>query len=162
MPFTYTLCFLTRREDVLMLYRNKPPNQFKWNGVGGKLMSGESPLAACLREVYEETGYRLVTARFAGTLTWTGFEDFADGGQGGLYLFTAPAPTGRPTSSAEGELRWHPRQWVYTSTEVVSNIPYFAPQILEGAPPQVYHFDYHAGQIAHHVVRPLPADFSIE
>lgn len=158
MLLTFTLCFLTRDDNVLMLHRNKPPNQFKWNGVGGKLMPGESPLAACLREVYEETGYRLTTAHFAGLLTWTGFENFADGG---LYLFTAPAPAGRPTPSAEGELRWHPRQWVYTSAEVVSNLPYFAPQILDGAPPQVYHFDYRAGQIVHHAIRPLPAGFKV-
>ena len=96
----YTLCFLTREDEVLMLYRNKPPNQFKWNGVGGKLLPGESPLAACLREVREETGYHLRSARFAGLLTWSSFEDLGDGG---LYLFTAPAPPGNPIAGVEGE-----------------------------------------------------------
>jgi 8-oxo-dGTP diphosphatase len=153
MLLLYTLCFLTRGDDVLMLYRNQPPNQYKWNGVGGKLLPGENPLAACLREVREETGYTLTTARFAGLLMWSGFEGHADGG---LYLFTAPAPPGDPVPGVEGELRWQSRQWVFASPEVVSNIPYFAPLILDGAPPQVYHFDYRAGQIVGHVVRPLP------
>jgi 8-oxo-dGTP diphosphatase len=158
MNLTYTLCFLTRGDEVLMLYRNKPPNQFKWNGVGGKLLPGESPLTACLREVQEETGYTLPTARFAGLLTWAGFDGFADGG---LYLFTAPAPSGNAIPSVEGELRWQPRHWVFTSPEVVSNIPHFAPLILDGAPPQVYHFDYQQGQIVQHLIRPLPAHYSI-
>lgn len=158
MQLAYTLCFLTRGDEVLMLHRAKPPNQNKWNGVGGKLRLGELPLAACLREVYEETGYHIVTARFAGLLTWAGFEDLADGG---LYLFTAPAPpVGDPISGPEGNLRWQSRRWVSTSPEVVSNIPYFAPAILDHAPPQLYHFDYHQGQIAHHLIRPLPAAYT--
>ena len=44
-----------------MLHRRRPPNQGLWNGVGGRIEAGEPPLAACLREVQEETGYRLAT-----------------------------------------------------------------------------------------------------
>lgn len=102
MNFNFTLCFLMRGDDVLLLYRRRPPNRGKWNGVGGRLEPGETPLAACLREVREETGYVLETARFAGLLTWTGFE-IADGG---LYLFLAEAPASEPHANAEGELRW--------------------------------------------------------
>ena len=80
-PLTFTLCFLTRDDQVLLLKRRRPPNQGLWNGVGGHVEPGETPLAACLREVREETGYRLKTARFAGILTWRGFEIPA----GGLY-----------------------------------------------------------------------------
>jgi 8-oxo-dGTP diphosphatase len=156
MRLTYTLCFLTRGDDVLMLHRRNPPNQGKWNGVGGKIHSekGESPLAACLREVEEETGYRLQTARFAGLLTWSGFEVE----DGGLYLFVAEAPEGEPRATGEGELQWKPRAWAFSAPEVVSNIHHFAPATLRvnGAPPQVYHFDYRDGEIIHHVVKPLP------
>lgn len=153
--FTYVLCFLVRANQVLMLHRRNPPNQGLWNGVGGRLEAGETPRAACLREVREETGFAVPQLRFAGLLTWSGFPGAADGG---LYIFTAPAPPGEPAPCEEGELRWQSREWVCTAEGVVSNIHYFAPQVLDGAPPQVYHFDYGAqGQILHHQVRCLPA-----
>ncbi len=140
-----------------MLHRAYAPNRGLWNGVGGKIAPGEDPLAACLREVREETGYQIPSARFAGLLTWEGFEV----SDGGLYLFTAPAPQGDPAPCAEGELRWQTRAWVCTAPEVVSNIHYFAPLILDGAPPQVYHFVYREGRLARHERRPLPIEFEL-
>ena len=53
----FTVCFLFRNEDILMLLRNKPPNQGLWNGVGGHIELGESPYESCLREVKEEAGF---------------------------------------------------------------------------------------------------------
>jgi 8-oxo-dGTP diphosphatase len=151
-PLTHVLCFLTRGELVLMLHRYKPPNQGLWNGVGGRIEPGETPLAACLREVREESGYKLSMARFAGLVTWRGSETPA----GGMYLFTAPAPAGDPIPCEEGILRWQPRAWVLSSPQVVSNIHVFGPPALDGTPPQVYHFEYRDGQIVRHELRPLP------
>lgn len=153
LPLIYTLCFLTRADQVLLLKRRRPPNQGLWNGVGGHVEPGERPLAACLREVREETGYALATARFAGILTWCGFEI----PPGGLYLFTSAAPEGNPLAGDEGELQWRPRAWLFTSPEVVSNLHYVGPHILNGAPPQDYYFEYEQGQIVRHEARPLPA-----
>jgi len=152
-PITFTLCFLTRADQVLLLKRRFPPNQGLWNGVGGHLEPGERPLEACLREVREETGYVLTQARFGGVLTWSGFEIPA----GGLYLFTADAPAGEPTLCAEGVLEWHSRSWFFNSPEVVSNLHTVGPALLSGAPPQEYYFEYSAGQIVHYAVRPCPA-----
>ena len=42
----YTLCFLTRGDDILMLKRNHAPNRGLWNGVGGKIGPGETPVDA--------------------------------------------------------------------------------------------------------------------
>jgi len=152
-PLQFTLCFLTRGDDVLMLYRNRPPNQGLWNGVGGHIEPGEMPESACRREVEEETGFHLDSVHFAGLLTWTGFEIPA----GGLYLYTAPAPAGEPVASDEGFLQWQSRADVFTSPAVVENLHFVLPAILNGAPPQVYHFDYRSGQIIEHTVQPLPA-----
>lgn len=140
--FRYTLLFLTRQDgaEVLMLHRRNPPNQGFWNGVGGRLEPGEGPLQAVLREAREETGYGISLACFAGVLTWEGHSEPA----GGLYIFTAPVPPGEPGAPLddEGELAWKPREWVLSSPEVVSNIPLFGPYVLNGAPPQDYHFIY--------------------
>ncbi|HMD89146.1 MAG TPA: NUDIX domain-containing protein [Anaerolineaceae bacterium] len=148
----YTLCFLTRRDQVLMLHRRNPPNQGLWNGVGGRIEPGELPLASVLREVREETGFQLATAHFAGLLTWRGFEVQ----DGGLYIFTAAAPQGEAVGNDEGKLAWKPMQWVFSSDEVVSNIHVFGPPVLSGAPPQVYDFEYRSGQILSYQISPLP------
>jgi len=155
----YTLCFLTRGEQVLMLLRDRPPNQGLWNGVGGRIEPGEAPIEACLREVREETGYRLTALHFAGLLTWKGFarpEEPATNFSGGLYIFTAEAPPGEPAACDEGRLEWKLRTWMFSSPEVVSNIHVFGPLILDGAAAQVYHFDYRGGEIQGHRIFPLP------
>lgn len=150
----YTLCFLTREDQILMLHRRNPPNQGLWNGVGGRLEAGESARDCVLREVREETGFFLPEVHFAGVLTWEGFETPA----GGLYLFTAAAPAGEPVACAEGPLAWKPRRWVFSSPEVVANIHRFGPLALNGCPPQQYHFVYQAGHIIQFDIRPLSAE----
>jgi 8-oxo-dGTP diphosphatase len=143
MIIPYVLCFLTRADQVLLLNRKNSPNQGLWNGVGGHIEPGETPLAACLREVYEETGYRLEDAKYYGVLTWEGFE-IADGG---LHLFMAQAPTGEPLACSEGHLEWKPCKWLFTSPEVVENLHYVAPAMWNGAAPSRYHFVYQDGNI---------------
>jgi 8-oxo-dGTP diphosphatase len=186
-PLVYTLCFLTRGDEVLMLLRNKPPNRGLWNGVGGHIEPGEKPLQSVLREVAEETGYVLPTARFCGLLTWEGYEIPSGGSirvplySAGLYIFTAAVPQettagccvipqettagccatpeGEPRTTPEGALAWKPKRWVFTSDDVVSNIHYFGPRVLDGATPQIYHFAYRDGLIQSHTVYPLPEGF---
>jgi len=157
-PLDFTLCFLTRPGEVLLLHRSKPPNQGKWNGVGGHIEPGETPLAACLREVQEETGYRVESARFGGLLTWQGFEI----SPGGLYLFTAAAPAGAAVSGMEGQLEWQPNAWAGSAPEVVDNLHYVLPPLLDSAAPAVYHFEYAAGHIRRHTRHPLPAGFTTQ
>ena len=153
-PLTYTLCFLTRGDAVLLVHRRNPPNQGLWNGVGGHLEPGETPLAGCLREVAEETGYLLPTTRFAGLLTSEGFEVTA----GGLYLFTAAAPPGDPHPCDEGDLAWHSLAWVLSSPAVVGNIHRFGPAIFNNEKPAWHHCRYQAGQLLSYASQPLPDD----
>ena len=149
----YTLCFLIHAEHILMLKRERPPNRGLWNGVGGKIEPGETPVDACLREVEEETGFRVQRLRFLGIMTWEGFEI----PPGGLYLFSAPAPEGPFRGAEEGLLRWWHKRWVFSSAEVVDNIHIFGPAMFANLAPRWWHFCYDHGTIRDHQVRNLPA-----
>ncbi|GGH77089.1 8-oxo-dGTP diphosphatase [Pullulanibacillus pueri] len=104
----YTICFLQRGDDVLMLNRLKTPEMGVWNGVGGKLEPGESPKTCALREIYEETGIKLYDIQEKGTVTWNG--------KGGMYVFVATLPKDfdykTPKVTTEGLLDWKPLHWL--------------------------------------------------
>ena len=88
-------------------------------------------------------------------LTWDGFEVPS----GGLYIFTAAAPPGKPVPiDNEGQLAWKPRCWVCSAPEVVSNIHRVLPPVLAGEPPHHYYFSYRNGRIIRHEVLPLSQD----
>ena len=154
----YTLIFLTRGDQILMLHRRKSPNRGLWNGIGGHIEAGETPLACALRETREETGFSVEQLTFHGLLTWEGYETPA----GGLYIFSGEAPAGDPTGDDEGELAWKPRAWVFSSSEVVSNIHIMGPAVFNGDPPRIYHFNYSGGGgFDHYEFRNLPPGLKI-
>ncbi|MEJ5314324.1 MAG: hypothetical protein WHS45_08075, partial [Anaerolinea sp.] len=66
-----------------------------------------------------------------------------------------------PQDCGEGQLAWKPREWVFQSLEVVSNIHVFAPYILNGAKPLHYHFIYEDGQIRAYKISPLSAELRL-
>jgi 8-oxo-dGTP diphosphatase len=157
----YTLCFLTRADQVLLLLRSNPPNAGLWNGVGGHIEPGETPRQGMLREITEETGYPVTEVDFRGVLTWNGFE-IQDGG---LYIFTAAVDRLTPPAelpASEGRLAWQPREWLLSGTKVVENIHYFAPYMLTPGPALHFHFDYHGHTILSHAVQPLPGWVDID
>lgn len=123
MDLKYVLCFIRRGEHVLMLYRNKEPNKNRWNGVGGKIEQGESPEQAAVREVKEETGMQVQNMTYRGIVTWNGL--------GGMYVFLIDDVRGELRESEEGRLEWKRLDWVWQSPQVVSNIRYFLPVMLE-------------------------------
>ncbi len=103
-----TLCYLKNQGKTLMLYRNKRADDYhqsKWNGLGGKLMPGESPEECLRREVYEESGLRVKEARLRGFITFPMFDGREDWY---VFVYTAAAFSGKLRESPEGELRWIP------------------------------------------------------
>ncbi len=68
-----TLCYLIKDNKYLMLHRTKKAkdiNSGKYIGVGGHVEEGESPLECIKREVKEETGFTLNSARCRGHITF--------------------------------------------------------------------------------------------
>lgn len=170
MEIPYTICFCCYQQHVLMLYRAFPPNAQLWNGLGGKIEVGETPLASVRREMQEEAGIDLREASsvfFAGIVTWglTGHDAVK-----GMYVFIAHLSEQQAEhissfNTPEGLIAWKPLAWVRDrhNPAVVSNIPHFLPSMLEAQTPCEYFCEYErAGFLTETfrqmVMRPLPAD----
>ena len=103
-----TLCYVRSGGRTLMLHRNKKIGDVhlgKWNGLGGKLESGESPDECVVREVREESGLTILDARLRGVLT---FPAFRDGEDWLVFVYTATRFEGALGECAEGTLKWIP------------------------------------------------------
>ena len=73
LPLITTHCYLEHDGKFLMLHRvskKDDVNKGKWIGVGGKFEEGEAPEECIRREVMEETGFELRSAKFRGILTF--------------------------------------------------------------------------------------------
>lgn len=160
----YTICFCLCQDKILMLYRSKPPNRQKWNGLGGKLHVGETPLACVHREMLEEADIDVRLAhelRYTGIVTWNVGSDLLSP-TGGMYAFVAHLPPDwllweGERDTREGLLCWQPLSWVCDTTNptVVSNIPRFLPRMLAKKTPHEYFCAYQGDKFMHMVVRKL-------
>lgn len=73
--------------QTLVVQRAKPPYAGRWNFLGGKIESGESPKRSAIRELAEEAGIKRSerTVRFCGVALWPTSADMLIG----MYLFKA-------------------------------------------------------------------------
>jgi 8-oxo-dGTP diphosphatase len=134
----YTICFIQRKDKILMLNRHSFPQMGVWNGVGGKLDAGETPEECVKREVLEETGILLDKVTSKGIVTW-------DKGSGsGMYAFLAVVTDDfqfqTPKNMAEGILDWKTLDWL-THPEnrgVAAHVKQFLPKMIHD--PHHYEF----------------------
>jgi 8-oxo-dGTP diphosphatase len=163
----YTICFCLCSDQVLMLYRNNPPNANHWNGLGGKIEAGETPLKNIHREMMEEAEIDLHQAqelRFAGLVTWTDLHTHMSSKRG-MYAFlarlTPDFPIRLDCPTPEGLLSWKRLDWVCdrSNLAVVENIPHFLPQMLTDPKPQEYCCSYQEGILQAVARGALPIDW---
>tara|TARA_A100001011_G_C14275319_1_gene828928 strand:+ start:465 stop:923 length:459 start_codon:yes stop_codon:yes gene_type:complete len=101
-----TLCYIKKNNQTLMLHRVKKENDMhknKWNGLGGKLIPGESPEECVIREIKEESGLNIKTPILKGIITFPKFDDIEDWL---VFVFTANQFSGNLIDSDEGNLKW--------------------------------------------------------
>lgn len=131
----YNICFIKRGEEILLLNRERASWMGCWNGVGGKLDPSETPRAAMIRELEEETGIQSYELHFKGLVTWKG-DDFD---YGGMYAYIAEVPPDfvypTPSKTDEGILDWKKTDWIMNADNagIVSNIPITLPYMLDEA-----------------------------
>lgn len=101
-----TLCFLLNKQQVLLIRYGESKGEWAglFNGVGGHIERGESPLDACLREIHEETGLRALHVRLCGIATI----DVATDVGIALFVFVGRAEGSPAPPTAEGEPIWVP------------------------------------------------------
>ncbi len=101
-----TLCYVKNDGHTLMLHRIVKENDIhagKWNGLGGKFDSGETPEECIVREVHEESGLTITRPELRGLLTFPKFDGEEDWY---VYVFTATDFRGTLIDSPEGRLEW--------------------------------------------------------
>jgi 8-oxo-dGTP diphosphatase len=147
----YNLGLIRQGTRILLLNREKSSWMGCWNGVGGKMEPGESPRAAMLREIFEETGMdSFEKLRFTGLLTWSTTEGT---GFGGGYLYLAEIaqedeyPT--PVKTEEGILDWKEFDWIFHPDNVglASNIPHCLDKALHDKACYNHHSVYEGNKL---------------
>ena len=101
-----TLCYIENNNKTLMLHRIKKKNDFhknKWNGLGGKIIPGETPEECIIREVKEESGLNIIDPILKGIITFPKF-DTIDNWM--VFLYYCNNYTGELIISNEGILKW--------------------------------------------------------
>ena len=77
----------------------------KWNGLGGKIIPGETPEECIIREVKEESGLEIVNPTLKGIITFPRFDEINDWM---VFVFTCKNFSGELTDCDEGILEWIP------------------------------------------------------
>lgn len=161
----YTICFCLIGDLVLLLYRNSPPNQYLWNGIGGKIEMGESVATSLFREIDEESEIDLsgTDVRYTGVVCWNTLDNRLKG----MYCFVVVLPDlyyfPEEKQTREGILAWKELAWVFaeSNTLVVSNIPRFLPSMLTQEEPRLYRCWYRDTYLQEVSAEKLPRKYVI-
>lgn len=135
--FKYTVCFIKKGEQILLLNRHKKPVMGMWNGIGGKIKANETPYEGVIREAYEETGVQLDSVTYKGIVTFKNKDEDEIDNTNGMYVFLATLPDKAhfqtPLNTDEGILEWKLIDWIldYDNRGVISNLKKYLPSILE-------------------------------
>jgi len=144
MPYTPILAtlgyvFSPDGRRVLMIHRNARAGDAhfgKYNGLGGKLDSGEDVVAGLRREVSEEAGIECDELHLAGTISWPGFGKHGEDWFG--FIFRVTRFTGTPlAANPEGSLEWVDVERIL-SLQLWPGDHFFLPLVFDSAAPQFH------------------------
>lgn len=122
------LCFIVQEERVLLARKKRGFGEGWWNGAGGKLKEGETPLQAVLRETQEEIGIIPQDPKKAGTLLFF-FEDGTPDWE--VAVYRASEFAGEPSESEEMFPQWFAFGEIPYG-EMWADDPYWVPLLLQG------------------------------
>ena len=126
-----SLVYLEKDGKILMLHRVKKEDDIhegKWNGLGGKLMKGESPKDCAIREVKEESGLDIKDPIFCGHISFPNFDGRSDWS---VFIFRCFDFSGEVCASDEGDLYWIAKDEIL-NLNLWEGDKIFLPKILAG------------------------------
>ncbi|HSK33303.1 MAG TPA: 8-oxo-dGTP diphosphatase [Propionicimonas sp.] len=108
LPIIATLGYVVAAGKVLLVHRGRAGDAHagKWNGLGGKLERDEDIYSCLVRELREEAGITVTSARLRGTVYWPGFGVGGEDRFGFIFLVDGFEGT-PPAANADGPLAWH-------------------------------------------------------
>ncbi len=102
-----TICYVQESNKTLLICSKKkadPRYNAKWNGLGGKIQEGETPIEGAIREVFEESGLIVKDPILHGEILFPKMarekEDFY------CYVYVFKGYEGDLKESKEGILEW--------------------------------------------------------
>ncbi len=126
-----TLCFLARGDEVLIAMKKRGFGQGKWNGVGGKVESGETITEAAIRETEEEIGVKILAGDLKQqAILHFSFENKSEWNQE-CHVFVAKTWRGDPAESDEMKPQWFPFGKLPFENMWVDD-PFWLPKVLSG------------------------------
>lgn len=159
-----TLIYVFRENRVLMLeraHRDGDIHSGKWNGLGGKLEEGETPVAAAVRELQEESGLNVPKSAMQplGTLL---FPEFRNGQHWLVWVFRCEVgTTAQPFGEGpEGRLHWVPVGEVFGKNLWEADREFLPYVLSEPARPFTGVAWYERGKLTRTWIAPLTASDS--
>ena len=134
---TYTAVLVFKRMDALVALVRKesqklPHLNMRWNGIGGKIEIGESPVGSAIRELREETG--IIVEKDNMVIIEHQRLDILTDHEHHIYWYAARVPnmTDLPPANDVGELlKWVPVKWVLDGAlELCPNLDYLVPKAI--------------------------------
>ena len=142
-----TLCYPVRDGQVLLGMKKRGFGMGKWNGPGGKVEAGETPIAACIREVREEVGLDALTLEDRGIIEFL-WEEKPEWNTE-CHIFVATQFEGEPVETEELLSKWFPIPDV-PYADMWDDDPVWLPRVLSGGNVSLrFYFDSENRMIRH-------------
>jgi len=127
---TLTLLFLRKADQVLLAMKKRGFGEGRWNGVGGKLDSGETVEQALIRETQEEIGVTPTTYEKVGYIE---FDEHFKGEPTimQVHVYIATDWSGEPQETEEMKPAWFNIDSIPYGT-MWPDDPYWLPQVING------------------------------
>jgi len=136
-----TLCLLLDGDRVLLGMKKRGFGVGKWNGIGGKVKSGEAIEEAALRELAEEVGVRTKPQHLKKVGHVRFHSDYTDTLEWEMHIFAVRAWEGEPRESDEMKPQWF-RHDEIPFGEMWADDKHWLPHVLAGKKITAqFHFD---------------------
>lgn len=124
-----TLCFLIKNDEILLAMKKRGFGQGKWNGLGGKLLEGETPREAAIRETEEEISVTPIDLEQVATINFL-WKEKPEWDQE-CHVYFATSWQGEPTEGEEMAPQWF-KQTDLPFDEMWPDDPLWLPRVLVG------------------------------